>query len=44
MGLLIVTGVKIQKLWKYRSDPQMREAHMGSGQGSLKTSVGEGGH
>jgi len=35
LALLIVTGVKVQKLWKYRLDPPTREAHMGSGQGSV---------
>ena len=34
-GLIIFTGAKIHKLWKYRSDPQMREAHMSSGQGRV---------
>jgi hypothetical protein len=34
-GMIVFTGAKIHKLWKYRSDPQMREAHTSSGQGGV---------
>jgi len=34
-ALLIGTGAKLHKLWKYRIDPQMRASHMSSGQGAV---------
>jgi hypothetical protein len=34
-GLIVATGMKLWNMWKYRSDPQMFEAHISSGQGGL---------
>jgi hypothetical protein len=36
-GFVVFNAAKVHKLWKYRSDPQMREAHRSSGQGGIFT-------
>ena len=33
--MIVFNAAKVQKLWKYRSDPQMRDAHISAGKGGI---------
>jgi steroid 5-alpha reductase family enzyme len=35
VAFIVFTAAKVRQLWKYRSDPEMREAIASSGQGSV---------